>query len=76
MKSIGVVGGIVLNLIITGIPSILEMKPLYILDIFLVLNLIITGIPSIPDSARLLKDPILGFKPYYIWKTFNTSMIE
>ena len=37
----------VLNLIITGIPSILGTLAGYPFDGFLVLNLIITGIPSI-----------------------------
>ena len=39
----------VLNLIITGIPSILEVT-LYLEDGTIVLNLIITGIPSIRRS--------------------------
>ena len=37
----------VLNLIITGIPSILINQDLYVPEDVLVLNLIITGIPSI-----------------------------
>ena len=37
----------VLNLIITGIPSILEITYYNFVKAFIVLNLIITGIPSI-----------------------------
>ena len=64
----------VLNLIITGIPSI----PLLMDDAFgyyylKVLNLIITGIPSILGGEETMKKPInWSFKPYYNWNTFNT----
>ena len=44
-------GNGVLNLIITGIPSILRDEKSTVLAIVFVLNLIITGIPSIPISA-------------------------
>ena len=63
----------VLNLIINGIPSILqESKRMMELTIF-VLNLIINGIPSIPAmETRVNKVLKVSFKPYYKWNTFNT----
>ena len=42
----------VLNLIITGIPSIQTMKD-YIMIVTVVLNLIITGIPSILNDINV-----------------------
>ena len=62
----------VLNLIITGIPSIRKNMVWIIHWKDIVLNLIITGIPSI---LRALSTTILSpgrFKPYYNWNTFNT----
>ena len=44
--------GIVLNLIITGIPSILKGNEGYSFYEPEVLNLIITGIPSIPEKTK------------------------
>ena len=50
MKSLGVVGGIaqVLNLVISGIPSILCIITSTVIPLSQVLNLVISGIPSIP----------------------------
>ena len=65
-------GNVVLNLIITGIPSIHNLGVLDIMDFQYVLNLIITGIPSIlfiRTGGHLSND---SFKPYYNWNTFNT----
>ena len=62
---------IVLNLIITGIPSI----PMIISSLNEkkdVLNLIITGIPSILLLVVLVIGIMVSFKPYYNWNTFNT----
>ena len=42
----------VLNLVITGIPSILEKDIKTCNNTFKVLNLIITGIPSIQEEIR------------------------
>ena len=39
-----------------------------------VLNLIINGIPSILKEIKDLKNRALGFKPYYKWNTFNTTI--
>ena len=61
----------VLNLIITGIPSILEESGLSRQEI-IVLNLIITGIPSIHDVIDRYCCRVSSFKPYYNWNTFNT----
>ena len=61
----------VLNLIITGIPSIpLQIKLFLLLSI--VLNLIITGIPSIQYNDVLRDIEEISFKSYYNWNTFNT----
>ena len=62
---------IVLNLIITGMPSILMV----ILSLELtetVLNLIITGMPSIQRISKSIQRFIRSFKPYYNWNAFNT----
>ena len=64
----------VLNLIITGIPSIhkLENRDITV-RAYKVLNLIITGIPSIQMKKDVLMlAAVAGFKPYYNWNTFNT----
>ena len=64
----------VLNLIITGIPSIPKEVDRGIKRLE-VLNLIITGIPSILLS--LITSQIstwVSFQPYYNWNTFNTIM--
>ena len=63
----------VLNLIITGIPSIhQDREPKNTMD--LVLNLIITGIPSILIEVNPVnKEDEISFKPYYNWNTFNTT---
>ena len=64
---------IVLNLVISGIPSILIIGYLVLEVIFKVLNLVISGIPSIHDitsSGQLSKS---SFKPCYKWNTFNTG---
>ena len=63
----------VLNLIITGIPSIpnRELKEEFREEV--VLNLIITGIPSIRNVRLIFKEIYGSFKPYYNWNTFNTD---
>ena len=62
----------VLNLIITGIPSILRVILTLDNGKVLVLNLIITGIPSIPFNKLQELGNLVRFKPYYNWNTFNT----
>ena len=47
----------VLNLVISGIPSILENSRIYISDEGLVLNLVISGIPSILINGLMGDDP-------------------
>ena len=64
----------VLNLIITGIPSILITGRANN-NTSLVLNLIITGIPSILDITSYIQRLITCFKPYYNWNTFNTYQV-
>ena len=61
----------VLNLIITGIPSI-RNHTLGLDQIQEVLNLIITGLPSILCTLTLYMLIEVSFKPYYNWITFNT----
>ena len=64
----------VLNLIINGIPSI-QKGDKYEKMFYLVLNLIINGIPSILEDKEIsLSVEEIGFKPYYKWNTFNTSI--
>ena len=67
-------GIIVLNLIINGIPSILNSELKEYIDFCSVLNLIINGIPSIPEYNDTGINRTLGFKPYYKWNTFNTVL--
>ena len=63
----------VLNLIITGIPSIPKDSYKKLLSRSIVLNLIITGIPSIHEyGISKLFHQHFHFKPYYNWNTFNT----
>ena len=62
----------VLNLIINGLPSILNG---YIMKSNAqdgVLNLIINGLPSIRKISLSVISTISSFKPYYKWITFNT----
>ena len=69
---LGLAGAVmVLNLIITGIPSI---QNLFYLSshLYKVLNLIITGIPSIQNNGQSNSNTTESFKPYYNWNTFNT----
>ena len=61
----------VLNLVITGMPSILLQDMSEILA-SLVLNLVITGMPSILERATDTKNIRLSFKPCYKWNAFNT----
>ena len=62
----------VLNLIITGIPSIHNSKKTSRRK-DRVLNLIITGIPSILGASGVTTGASgVSFKPYYNWNTFNT----
>ena len=63
---------LVLNLIITGIPSIPVQEIFEHGTLMAVLNLIITGIPSIPWLECYKSRFWIGFKPYYNWNTFNT----
>ena len=47
---------LVLNLIITGIPSILEgSKKIQYIQYYCVLNLVISGIPSILNNAKAIE---------------------
>ena len=62
----------VLNLIITGMPSILFDRDYSKIVYNEVLNLIITGMPSILNRGDLMYISDLGFKPYYNWNAFNT----
>ena len=64
---------VVLNLIITGIPSILGIGIGAIIHKINVLNLIITGIPSIRVYNGGTMENCFSFKPYYNWNTFNTN---
>ena len=61
----------VLNLIITGIPSI-RLELACKKHEAEVLNLIITGIPSIQNWFGWWNYVFHRFKPYYNWNTFNT----
>ena len=67
---------LVLNLIITGIPSILQLQENILKLFYLVLNLIITGIPSIQPIYFFKNLDSLSFKPYYNWNTFNTLELK
>ena len=62
----------ILNLIITGLPSILIGKMYSWCCDCRVLNLIITGMPSIQEKMQERDDFIRDFKPYYNWTAFNT----
>ena len=63
---------IVLNLVISGIPSILDKDGSVLIDYCEVLNLIITGIPSIHKYNESPEKDTYCFKPYYNWNAFNT----
>ena len=64
----------VLNLVISGIPSILK-KTLNLRLTLVVLNLVISGIPSIQKLIILVKQCLVKcFKPCYKWNTFNTKL--
>ena len=65
---------VVLNLVISGIPSILKDDQLSESD-FYVLNLVISGIPSIPEYLIVAEGVFDSFKPCYKWNTFNTIVI-
>ena len=63
---------LVLNLIITGLPSISYYMQGMSAFLGAVLNLIITGLPSIlPLYLHLGSLSFFCFKPYYNWITFN-----
>ena len=64
---------LVLNLIITGIPSILKNDKCSLNCAISVLNLIITGIPSILNTYLFYYKRQHSFKPYYNWNAFNTT---
>ena len=61
----------VLNLVISGIPSIL-CNTVNNIFIALVLNLVISGIPSILVVEFVNGVKNFSFKPCYKWNTFNT----
>ena len=63
---------VVLNLVISGIPSIPCNQYGPSLCIW-VLNLVISGIPSIRTGKDLIFQSY-SFKPCYKWNTFNTSV--
>ena len=66
---------IVLNLVISGIPSILVLELLQKwLKSSTVLNLVISGIPSIQSPANSPNLREKRFKPCYKWNTFNTKL--
>ena len=64
----------VLNLVISGIPSIpAKLDKKWNIGNFIVLNLVISGIPSILKRVNSKSKPVIGgFKPCYKWNTFNT----
>ena len=65
---------LVLNLVISGIPSILKYLTLGQKKMH-VLNLVISGIPSIRKMGNFMKQFKFGsFKPCYKWNAFNTSV--
>ena len=67
----------VLNLVISGIPSILNNLKEMIEFAEKVLNLVISGIPSIQSSSwTCLQKLGKGFKPCYKWNTFNTFALN
>ena len=63
---------VVLNLIITGMPSIPSDFNQSVVDVMIVLNLIITGMPSIQFLDNFYRIYSECFKPYYNWNAFNT----
>ena len=67
----------VLNLVISGIPSILldKMQVIYLQNTS-VLNLVISGIPSILQMTGVFCITCFSFKPCYKWNTFNTLLKE
>ena len=66
----------VLNLVINGLPSILNMLEIKeLVQMLKVLNLVINGLPSILHNVYCVGPThLLGFKPCYKWITFNTSI--
>ena len=64
----------VLNLVISGIPSILCQIYLPAFYLLVVLNLVISGIPSILAGFCFGFRFATGFKPCYKWNTFNTRL--
>ena len=64
---------IVLNLVISGIPSIRQRCRSRRSREIKVLNLVISGIPSIQkEIVYAFSEEGYGFKPCYKWNTFNT----
>ena len=64
---------VVLNLVISGIPSILINILVKKKQIGMVLNLVISGIPSIlTEAINKAEADGFSFKPCYKWNTFNT----
>ena len=61
----------VLNLVISGIPSIPKVEATFT-HIYEVLNLVISGIPSIHNHYYIIYAFLYSFKPCYKWNTFNT----
>ena len=65
---------VVLNLVINGIPSILNNINVVKTDNSVaVLNLVINGIPSILKGGFYVRF-FRCFKPCYKWNTFNTAV--
>ena len=63
----------VLNLVISGMPSIPILGGTLGKIASRVLNLVISGMPSIPYNPVGIEDTILRFKPCYKWNAFNTE---
>ena len=66
----------VLNLVISGMPSILPMAQSQIKRELHILNLVISGMPSIHLIFQIQSVLQLYFKPCYKWNAFNTSLEE
>ena len=64
---------LVLNLVISGMPSIPEYYRYSSEDMAEVLNLVISGMPSIPPIRAIrASHKFFSFKPCYKWNAFNT----
>ena len=67
---------VVLNLVISGLPSIHFVSGNFKVTGKDVLNLVISGMPSILTVGIHIQLETLkkSFKPYYNWNAFNTKM--